>query len=63
MKDPVINSINVDMSSCPYISSAGIRALLMMYKRITKQGGTFSMKDLRPEVYEIIDVTGFSDFM
>ncbi len=63
MKDPIFNSINVDMSSCPYISSAGIRALLMIYKRVTKQGGTFSMKNLCPEVYEIIEVTGFSDFM
>ena len=63
MKDPVAKSLSVDMSGCAYISSAGLRAMMMMYKHMKKTGGEFFIKNLRPEVYEIISVTGFSDFM
>ncbi len=52
----------IDMRGCAYLSSAGIRALLMLYKKnhIIKNG--FQMRNIVPEVLEILEVTGFTEF-
>ena len=63
MKDPLSFSVTVNMEKCPYISSAGIRAFLIIYKRMHKIGGSFELINLRPEVYDIITTTGMSQFL
>ncbi len=53
----------LDMADCPYISSAGIRAILMLYNRTSGIKDGFSIKNIRPEVFEIFTTTGLSDFV
>lgn len=57
-----VTSVILDFKELNYISSAGLRVLLSMQKQMNKQG---SMKVLNVNeiVYEIFEVTGFSDIL
>ena len=49
----------IDASELEYISSAGLRVLL----KLTKTVGDVTVVNVRPEVYEIFDVTGFTSIL
>lgn len=49
----------VDAEDLTYISSAGLRILL----RLKKQNGTAKIINANSEVYEILDMTGFTEIM
>ena len=55
-----VREIVVDFTECPYISSAGIRILLMAHRRMAAAGGKFIARNLSPTVREIFDLTGIS---
>lgn len=55
-----ISAIRVDVSRMAYVSSAGLRVLLMMYKSL-KNKDNFEMTGVSDDVREILDVTGFAD--
>ncbi len=59
---PVITSecrLVFDMKECGYISSAGLRILLMFAKQITKVGGKGALIGLSEEIKEVMKMTGF----
>ena len=49
-----------DAEDLSYISSAGLRVLLAVRK---KTGGGFTVRNASPEVYDVMEVTGFSTFL
>ena len=49
----------IDASELKYISSAGLRVLL----KLTKTVGDVAIINVSPEVYEIFDVTGFTNIL
>ena len=53
------DAVVFDCSDLEYISSAGLRVIL----RVKKKFGQTSLVDVSPEVYEILDVTGFTEMM
>jgi anti-anti-sigma factor len=53
----------IDMIDCPYLSSAGIRAILMLFKRTKGIKDGFSLRNIKPEVLDILNTTGFSEFL
>lgn len=53
-------TVGLDASRLSYISSAGLRILMKLRK---KTGKTVTIKNVSPEVYEIFDVTGFTDLL
>ena len=55
-----VREIVVDFTKCPFISSAGIRTLLMAHRRMAATGGKFVARNLSPSVREVFDVTGIS---
>lgn len=57
-----ITNLTIDLAELEYISSAGLRTLLKIQKRMDKQG---SMKicNIRNNVREVLDMTGFSNFL
>ena len=57
-----INSLVMDLSKLEYISSAGLRVLLSAQKTMNKQG-SMVVRNVRDEVNEIFDVTGFADIL
>lgn len=55
-----ISELNFDLEKLDYISSAGLRVLLAAQKVMNKQG-EMKIKNVKPEIMEIFDVTGFID--
>lgn len=51
--------VTIDASRLQYISSAGLRIILRLLKRYPH----LSVIEVSPEVYEILDVTGFTSMM
>ena len=43
-----------------YISSAGLRVVLMAHKSLTANGGRFVIRNLSKEVRSVFDMIGFS---
>ncbi len=53
-----ISSVCIDMSELEYISSAGLRVLMIMRKALS-DGKDFSLINMKDSVREIIETTGF----
>jgi anti-anti-sigma factor len=50
----------MDCTAMEYISSAGLRIVLMAHKLVTANGGRFIIRNLSKEVRSVFDITGFS---
>lgn len=58
----ICNQIIVDFSGVDVISSAGIKALLMVQRILDKRADSMlKLKAMKPEVYEMFDDMGFVD--
>ncbi len=57
-----ITDLTVDLAELEYISSAGLRTLLKIQKKMDKQGA-MRIKNIRENVREVLDMTGFSNFL
>ncbi len=56
--DGNINSIELDFENLEYVSSAGLRVLLIMYKGL-KNKNNFKLTNVNDAVREILETTGF----
>lgn len=52
----------LEMSGVNYISSAGLRALLMLYRRMANSDGQVALVGLTESIRDVMTVTGFLDF-
>ena len=57
-----ITELILDMNKLDYISSAGLRVQLSAQKVMNKQG-KMVIRNVKPEIMEIFDVTGFVDIL
>ena len=58
------NNLILDFVDVQYLSSAGLRTILYVLKRInTIDGGKMVLINVKPVVMEVFDMTGFSDFL
>ena len=57
-----INCLILDFEKVEYISSAGLRVLLIAQKKMNRQGD-MKVLNVNGDVMEIFDVTGFSDIL
>jgi anti-sigma B factor antagonist len=53
--------ILLDMSRVTYLSSAGLRMLLLLYRRICENNGYMVLTGLSEEVADVMKITGFLD--
>ena len=51
------------MSGVEYMSSAGLRMLLSMYRQISRQNGGIVLVGLAEEIKDTMSVTGFLNFL
>lgn len=58
-----VKELVFDLSGLEYVSSAGLRVFLMTQKQMNRQGSTMIVKNVAPEIKEVFDLTGFSDFL
>jgi len=56
------SSMVLDLEGCNYISSAGLRLLLMTAKQLSTQGGVLVLSGLNDEIKDVMEITGFSHF-
>ncbi len=54
--------IALEMSHVPYMSSAGLRMLLLIYRQISGSDGQVVLVGLSEELKDTMAVTGFLDF-
>ena len=57
-----IKTLTLNFSQLEYIASAGLRVLLVAQKRMNKQG-SMTIKNVSSEVKEVLDMTGFINFL
>lgn len=50
-----------DMAECPYVSSAGLRVLLVIAKKLANIGGRGAMAAVVEEVKDVMEMTGFDN--
>jgi anti-anti-sigma factor len=51
--------VAIDMTKLSYISSAGLRVLLVLAKKVQQQQGKVALFGLAPNVQEVFTVSGF----
>lgn len=57
-----VEELILDFEKLDYISSAGLRVLLVAQKTMSQQGG-MKIRNVNEIIREVFDVTGFSDFL
>lgn len=48
-----------DFADLDYISSAGLRTVLIAAKRIKQEGGRMALCNLKPHIHEVFEISGF----
>ena len=57
------NEIALDFSRLVYVSSAGLRVLLMAQKESKKKGVPMTLAGVSGEIMEVFEMTGFADML
>ena len=57
------NEIILDFSEIKYVSSAGLRVLLMAEKEATAKSASMTLCGVSDEVMEVFEMTGFADML
>lgn len=52
----------IDMSALEYMSSAGLRTMLLLHRQFSAQGGQIVLAGLNDTVHDTMSATGFLDF-
>ncbi len=53
----------LDMTECEYVSSSGLRLLLMIAKQVKADGsGQWCLANVSEDVMDVIEMTGFAQF-
>ena len=52
----------LDLSRVPFMSSAGLRLLLLLYRSITADGGKVVLVGISEDLVKTMSVTGFLEF-
>lgn len=56
-------NVVVDCSDLEYTSSQGLRVFLVLQKSISANKGQLVLKNMKPQVKEVFDITGFSNII
>ena len=57
-----ITELNLDFRKLDYVSSAGLRVLLVLQKKMSKQG-SMVIYNVNDQIEEVFDITGFADIL
>ena len=55
--------IELDFAQLAYVSSAGLRVLLMGLKTAKAKGASMTISHVSQEIMEVLEMTGFSDML
>lgn len=60
---PDTSALVLDFAALDYISSAGLRVLLVAQKEMNKKKGKMSLVHVSADVMEVLEMTGFTDIL
>ena len=55
--------VELDLAEVSFMSSAGLRALLLGSKALQKRGERLRLSNVPPQIYNILNLTGFTSFI
>jgi anti-anti-sigma factor len=58
-----VSSVTVDLSELDYISSAGLRVLLVSAKAAKSKGGKVVLLTPKPPIMEVLTISGFDKIL
>lgn len=58
-----VNAVTIDLSELDYVSSAGLRVLLVTAKATKARGGVVSLKSPKPAILEVLRISGFDKIL
>ena len=53
-------NVILDFGGVEYVSSAGLRETVALYRAVNAKGGTFALRKVSPAVMDIFTLTGFN---
>lgn len=53
--------VALSMAEVNYLSSAGLRALLLIYRTVVERGGQLALVGLSEHMHDVMSITGFID--
>ncbi len=56
-------NVILDLEQVPYMSSTGLRALLLGQKTATSKGGTMKVLHVQPAVMQVFQMSGFDSIL
>ena len=56
-------AILLDFAGISYISSAGLRAVLVLAKKLNQANGRFALCSMQPSVQSVFEVSGFAQII
>ena len=58
-----VNELELDFAGVEYISSAGLRVVLKLQKKMNALGGKMKLTNVNDSVMDVFDITGFVDIL
>lgn len=55
--------IVLNFAGLDYVSSAGLRTLLVLQKQMNRTGGSLTLTNVSPAIMEVFEMTGFSGIL
>ena len=56
-------TIELNCAQLSYISSAGLRVLLVLQKQVNRTGNQLCLTNVKPSIMEVFEMTGFSGIL
>ena len=56
-------TVELDLAEVSYMSSAGLRALLLAAKALQKRGERLTLSNVPPQILNVLNLTGFTTFI
>jgi anti-anti-sigma factor len=53
----------IDFAGIDFVTSAGLRAVLTILKKVKAQNGSFALCNVQKPVHEVLDISGFAAMM
>ena len=58
-----VKQVELDFSGLAYVSSAGLRVLLMGQKTAKSKGASMTLRNVSDEIMEVFEMTGFANIL
>ena len=56
-------NMEIDCSELTYMASSGLRIIQKVMRTVMQHKGQFKMTNVRPEIYKVLAMTGFTKFI